>query len=180
MSGSCTARPGRHAFPLFYLSTSTKETEMVEGDIGENYPHLHQRNESYQQYVERHLSSLVFCAWMVLGSIIVAGIIVLVVLAFPQRAHAEENWTDEEIVVAIGKAENSRKFPYVIKSIKCQGEIECRKICLNSVRNAKKRWIKASNPEDFIVFMGRRYSPPAINPNWVKLVKLILIQGRVK
>ena len=85
------------------------------------------------------------------------------------------SYEDIEIVEAIGKAENSVKFPYGIKSIDTHGNKDyARKICLNSVRNAKKRWIKAGKPEDFIVFMGRRFSPPSINPNWVRLVKYFL------
>lgn len=88
-------------------------------------------------------------------------------------AHAAE-YTDTQIVNAIKHAENSKKFPYGIRSIKCNTEQECRQICLNSVRNARKRWVKAGRPEDFIVFMGRRYSPPNINPNWVRLVKFFL------
>lgn len=105
--------------------------------------------------------------------VIVAGL-VLCLIGGCQVAHA---YTDEQIVRAIGKAENSKKFPYGVKSIKCQGN-ECRQICLNSVRNAKKRWQKAGNPGDFIVFMGRRYSPPNINPNWVGLVKFFLNKER--
>ena len=98
----------------------------------------------------------------------------VVLLMIPACARDEELPSDEAIVNAIGKAENSKKFPYGIKSVKCDGEKECRKICLNSVRNAKKRWIKAGKPEDFITFMGRRYSPPNINPNWIRLVKYFL------
>jgi len=92
-------------------------------------------------------------------------------------AHADtliNGYTVDQYVDAIGKTENSKKFPYGIKSIKCHGESECRQICRNSVVNANKRWIKAGKPEDFVTFMGRRYSPPDINPNWVRLVKHFL------
>lgn len=85
-------------------------------------------------------------------------------------AHASEIDVDK-LATAIRKAENSKKYPYGIKSIKCSGEIECRKICVNSIKNSRKRWIASGMKEDFIVFMGKRYSPPDINPNWVRLVK---------
>jgi len=92
---------------------------------------------------------------------------------------SEFDYTDEEIADAVYKAENSIKYPYGIKSIPTYGNKEyARKICLNSIRNAKKRWIKAGKPEDFIVFMGRRYSPPEINPNWVRLVNYFLKRNR--
>jgi hypothetical protein len=78
----------------------------------------------------------------------------------------------ERLADAIYKAENSKKFPYGIKSINTHGnEKYARKICINSIKNAQKRWVKAGKPEDFIVFMGRRFSPPKQNPNWVRLVK---------
>ena len=94
-------------------------------------------------------------------------------------AHADGNYegfTDTQIVNAIYKAEGEikTKFPYGIKSIKCSGEIECRKICFNSVRNGRARWEKAGKPVDLITFIGKRYSPPDINPNWVRLVKYFL------
>ena len=85
------------------------------------------------------------------------------------------SYTNQDLANAIFKAENSVKYPYGIKSIDTHGNKDyAHKICLNSVRNAKKRWIKAGKPEDFIVFMGRRFSPPSINPNWVRLVKYFL------
>ena len=90
-------------------------------------------------------------------------------------ARAEELPSNERIAQAIYHAENSKKYPYGIKSINTYGNKEyARKICLNSIRNAKKRWIKAGMPEDFLVYMGRRFSPPDINPNWVRLVKHFL------
>ena len=79
---------------------------------------------------------------------------------------------------AIGRAENSVKYPYGIKSINTHGDkVYAKKICINSIKNAHKRWIKAGMPEDFIVFMGRRFSPPASNPNWVRLVTYFYNQG---
>ena len=94
-----------------------------------------------------------------------------------QAENTIAGYTVDQYVSAIGKAENSKKFPYGIKSIKCSGEAECRQICHNSVVNANKRWIKAGKPDDFVIFMGRRYSPPDINPNWVRLVKYFLDNG---
>lgn len=96
--------------------------------------------------------------------------------AIPARADTWAGYSDSQIASAIYLAEGGAKtrFPYGIKSIKCDTKEECRQICLNSIKNAKKRWIKAGKPEDFIVFMGRRYSPPNINPNWVRLVKFFL------
>ena len=88
-------------------------------------------------------------------------------------------FTDNQIADAIYKAENSKAHPYGIKSIDTHGNKDnARKICLNSIKNAKARWAKAGSKGDFISFMGQRYSPPAINPNWVKLVHWFLNQAQ--
>lgn len=114
-----------------------------------------------------------------LNSVALYSIIFLVMLFLSSEARATESINIDKLATAIYHAENSVKYPYGIKSIPTYGNKEyARKICLNSIRNAQKRWIKAGMPEDFIVFMGRRYSPPNINPNWVRLVKYFY--GRAK
>ena len=108
------------------------------------------------------------------------GLILVLFLCFISLAHADQEYSDEQIANAIWYAEGGNKtnFPFGILSVKCEGYDACRRICLNSIRNAKKRWEKAGKPEDFIVFMGRRYSPPDINPNWVRLVKYFLEKNK--
>ena len=107
-------------------------------------------------------------------------VLIILITGLINRARASE-YTNEQIVNAIYYAEGGGKtsHPYGIKSIPTYGNKEyARKICLNSVRNARKRWMRANKPEDFIVFMGRRYSPPQINPNWVRLVKYFLAKNQ--
>ena len=105
-------------------------------------------------------------------------LLIIGLLLFASQGYAQPDWTDAEIADAIYRAENSVKFPYGIKSIDTKGNKKyARKICLNSIRNARKRWIKAGQPEDFITYMGRRFSPPNINPNWVRLVRYFLTKG---
>jgi hypothetical protein len=87
-------------------------------------------------------------------------------------------WTDEKIADAIYRAENSVKYPYGIKSIDTHGDKDyARKICLNTIRNNRKRFAKQTEYTDFIVFLGSRYCPPAahsLNKNWVRMVKYFL------
>ena len=87
-----------------------------------------------------------------------------------------DTYTNEKIVNAIWFAEGADKatYPYGIRSVSCEGLNECRQVCLNSVRNGRARWIKAGKPYDLITFIGLRYSPPDINPNWVRLVNYFL------
>ena len=106
--------------------------------------------------------------------------LVFLCLALPLTVWA---YTDSQIADAIYKAEGGKKtkYPYGIRSVSCNGEDGCRKVCLNSIHNAKKRWEKAGKPEDFIVFMGRRYCPPkahSLNSNWVKNVRYFLEKNK--
>ncbi len=134
--------------------------------------------EWYDGYIKPtpHLDQdKIWKAVIVLASIV--GVILICSLSSCSTtpARASEIYSDEAIATAIYRAENSKKYPYGIKSINTHSNKEyARKICLNSIRNAKKRWIKAGMPEDFISYMGRRFSPPEINPNWVRLVKHFL------
>ena len=101
---------------------------------------------------------------------IVCLLFILLMVYLMGTAKAEE-WTDNQIANAIYRTENSIKYPYGIKSVKTMGNATfARKVCLNSIRNARKRYSKAKCQGDFIAFMGLRYSPPNINPNWVRLV----------
>lgn len=110
----------------------------------------------------------------ILGICLILAMIMLI-FAGSKSAHAETiNYAPQLLANAIYKAENSKTHPYGIKSELCLTEASCRKICLNSIHNARKRWIAAGSKGDFIAFMGQRYSPPSINPNWVRLVKYFL------
>jgi len=81
------------------------------------------------------------------------------------------NFSNDAIADAIYKTENSVKYPYGVKSINTHGNKEkARAICINSIRNARKRCAG----RDLIVCMGEKYSPPKDNSNWVRLVKYFL------
>src|SRR3990167_7108119 len=71
-----------------------------------------------------------------------AAIILLCVMPVHAQMIPSPTHTDEQIVNAIYKAEGGKKtrFPYGIKSVKCEGEKECRKICLNTVKNNRVRY----------------------------------------
>lgn len=82
-----------------------------------------------------------------------------------------DQWAD-----AIYKTENSHNHPYgVLKHYK---HTTARQACINSVKSSYKRWVKAGRQSDFIVWLGNTYSPPAINPNWVRLTRYFLIKGK--
>jgi len=96
-----------------------------------------------------------------------------------------KNYSNEEICDAIYLAEGGEKtkYPYGIKSVKCSGEKECRKICINTVRNNKRRYREYGYKKykTFLEFLASRYAPIGakndpknLNKNWLKNVKYFL------
>ena len=94
----------------------------------------------------------------------------------------------DRLVEAIGKAENSKTYPYGVKSIDTKGNVAyARKICRNSVVNNIKRWERVGKPDSFIAFMGARYAPTkgatddpmGLNSHWVKNVTHFYNKGTV-
>lgn len=67
------------------------------------------------------------------------------------------------LVNAIYQAEDSSRYPYGIKSINTHGDKEyARQICLNTVRNNWKRYLKTTSQPSFkgyLGFLGARYCP---------------------
>lgn len=88
---------------------------------------------------------------------------------------------DPEILAdAIKQAENSTKYPYGIISVKCSGEAECRRICLNTIRNNYKRWLNSDKSLTYLEFLASRYAPIGVkndptnlNQHWLGNVRAI-------
>ena len=97
-----------------------------------------------------------------------------------------ETYTIDQIADAIYIAEGGKntRFPYGIKSIKCQGEKACRRICKNTIRNNIKRYTRNSRGfSTYLEFLGSRYCPTSgklsksekrLNRYWVSNVRRIL------
>lgn len=124
-----------------------------------------------------------------LGAFISAVLLtaVMLVCLFTTFAEATEP-SDEQIVNAIYKAEggSKAKYPYGIRSVRCETTSECKKICLNTVKNNRKRFAIYGHKEfsNFIEFLGSRYCPTKgrglskaevrLNRYWIKNVKHFL------
>lgn len=112
---------------------------------------------------------------------IILALCLLMLLLASLCQGAEIEYSNEQIAEAIFRAENSKKYPYGIKSVNTHGNKEyARKICLNTIRNNRKRFAKQAKYKDFISFLGSRYCPTtipneyALNRNWVKNVNYFL------
>ena len=93
----------------------------------------------------------------------------------------QAEYTIIEIADAIYKAEGGEKsnFPYGIKSVKCEGKKECKRICLNTIRNNRERYTQYGYKKfnTFLEFLASRYCPigasndsKGLNKNWLKNV----------
>mgnify|MGYP000850946672 CR=1 FL=1 len=108
--------------------------------------------------------------------LMVAGIAYFVILmsVLFNGCGAEEVDIDR-LADAIYKAENSKAYPYGIKSVNTFGnEIVARKICINTIKNNIKRFHRQTKYTDYITFLGSRYCPPTahrLNRRWVANVK---------
>lgn len=94
-------------------------------------------------------------------------------------------YTDEQIANAIYLAEGgkSAKVPYGILSVKCTGEEDCRRICLNTIRNNRIRYTRdvRRNGETYLSYLSRKYAPigtfndpQGLNRHWLKNVTYFL------
>lgn len=94
-------------------------------------------------------------------------------------------YTNEQIANAIYLAEGGEKAvkPYGILSVKCNNEKECRQVCLNTIRNNRKRYKEYGYKKykTFLEFLASRYCPIGVkndsknlNKNWLKNVKYFL------
>lgn len=91
---------------------------------------------------------------------ILLGVIMVKGCNMPAMAYSIDNLAD-----AIYKTENSNKHPYGIMSK--YNHTSPRQACVNTIKHRLKSWDRKG---DFITYLGLTYSPPKINPNWVRLV----------
>jgi len=92
---------------------------------------------------------------------------------------------DIKLCNAIFKAEGGYKATYLygIRSIKYKDEAEARQICLNTIRNNRKRYAKYGHKkyDTYLEFLASRYcpvgainDPTGLNKHWLKNVKFFL------
>ena len=117
--------------------------------------------------------------------LICLAIVLLLTFCVYSYVHASE-YSDEQIVDAIYHAEGGTKAkkPFGILSVPCDGYDDCRKVCLNTVRNNRvryKKWGYKKHPT-YLAFLASRYAPTEgatndpnnLNKNWLKNVEAIL------
>lgn len=119
--------------------------------------------------------------WILLVIFIIS--IFVLITFWPSKAIAQD-WTDQQIVEAIYKAEGGKKakYAYGIRSVHYNSIAEAKRICLRTVHNNRARWEKAGRQVDFLSFLANRYAPTkncdndprGLNNNWKKNVEYFL------
>lgn len=105
----------------------------------------------------------------------------LLLLAICNISYAQDNYTNQEIANAIYKAEGGKKAkkPFGILSVECNRYKECRQICLNTIKNNRKRYqdYGYKQYDTFLEFLASRYAPiksHPLNEYWLKNVLYFL------
>jgi len=116
--------------------------------------------------------------------IFAVAIIIAIILSVQCPVDGAE-YTNDEIADAIYKSEGAdlATYPYGIRSVKCEGLTECRQVCLNTIRNNRKRYVDYGHKkyDTYLEFLASRYAPvnapndpQELNKNWLKNVKWFL------
>ena len=123
-----------------------------------------------------------FLRWF--APLLIAFVIILAIVIFASTGRAEE-FTNEQIANAIYLAEggSKAKVAYGILSVKVKDEKEARQVCLNTIKNQRKRHGAHNCGLDFLTCLARRYAPIGAsndpkdyNKNWLKNVKYFLMR----
>lgn len=97
----------------------------------------------------------------------------------PARAEA---FDATRIADAIYRLEGgtSTRFPYGVRSIKTTSTAHARRICINTINNARARWVASGSRGLFLDYLADRYCPrasdPAGNRNWKRNIKAMVRQ----
>jgi hypothetical protein len=86
----------------------------------------------------------------------------------------------------IFKAEGGAKAQYLygIRSVKYKDEADARRICLNTINNNKKRFLRQDKYKDYLCFLANRYCPVNCdndrgnNVHWLRNVRYFLKKGK--
>lgn len=139
--------------------------------------------EDYTRKVRQERFIRIILRYVAYASILI--VLALSVMGCEDYAWA---WTDTEIVDAIYLAEGGAKaqYAYGIRSVPYNSIEEARRICLNTVRNNRKRFSKQTKYKDYLSFLSSRYCPIGCgndigtNKYWLKNVRYFLNKVEAK
>ncbi len=110
--------------------------------------------------------------------------LVLLLLIIPSQSFA---YTDQELCSAIYKSEGGENAQYLygIRSVKYDTPEEARQICLNTIRNQRRRHEAHVCNLSYLECLAKRYcpigadnDPKGLNKNWLKNVRYFLKEAQ--
>ena len=114
---------------------------------------------------------------------IICLLTLIYVLFLNSTTFAEISYTNDQIADAIFKAEGGMKaeYWYGIRSVKYDSLKEARRICLNTIRNQRRRHAKHECASSYLECLANRYCPVGalndphkLNRYWLKNVIFFL------
>jgi len=124
-----------------------------------------------------------------LFSMLLIIVLLIVMLCSLMTKPAEiKDYSDDQIANAIYLAEGGEKakVPFGILSVECEGFDACRRVCLNTIRNNRKRYADYGykDYDTYLEFLASRYAPlnadndpQHLNKHWLKNVLYFLEKG---
>ena len=137
-------------------------------------------------YIEKHQLRHENEAGAIVAIAVMAALAtILLAISLPSCAQAEV-YDSSDICDAIYVIEGAEKtrHPYGILSVPCNGEADCRDVCLNTVENTFTSWQADGSQGDFLEALARRYAPVnsdtdnGTNQYWLKNVKYYLAKEK--
>lgn len=115
-------------------------------------------------------------------AVFILQMFVLFILLLAIVCYASD-WTDDQIANAIFKAEGGYKAQYLygIRSVKYRNETDARRICLNTIRNQRKRHAEHDCGLTYLECLSNRYCPVSAHPlnaHWLSNVIFFLNQEK--
>ena len=126
---------------------------------------------------------------LLVALLLITPLILLTLTSLTSPGYASAvTYTDDQIADAIYKAEGGEKasHPYGIMSVPYKNEADARRICLNTIRDNRKRYAEYGHREypTFLEFLASIYAPTRgkgisrsakkLNENWLRNVRFFL------
>ncbi len=141
---------------------------------------LHRTGLAVERHTLRREHEVVWIVWY---AILAASMMLFMASCDEAFAEVYDSSDICDAIYIIEGREQAKK-PYGILSVPCNGEADCRDICLNTVENTFTRWQVDGSKGDFLEDLAARYcpvgasnDPQGLNRHWLDNVRQLLAEG---
>lgn len=138
--------------------------QLMRNDTAKHYKSIHTlfvKGRSEPENIDKQPYDIdkVFNAWMVIGSIILAILLMITCCQAPAHAEMISGYDVQTWATAIRHAEGNPNYG-ILAHYK---HTSYRQACINTIRHTARKWALNGRKVPFLVFLGRIYAP--INSN---------------